>query len=401
MDCQPGLFFNTKITACDYPANVPECVGGTRAPDQPGKPATTTTERPTTSDGAWDLQCPPVGDHWLAIPEDCSKYLVCSHGVPSVLDCPPGLYFRPELRACDYPQNVPECVGGTRAPVQTERPTTTTERATTTTEATTPTPDPNVLTQCGQTLVANNGQIEYKSEENYEANELCSFILRLNNSVNSVSGFVFTLESHGFNGTADPNAISIHSFDERKHVETRHLGPPNPLTEAFLPGGIAVVVFRTQSRLGTGFRLSYRAVEAKPYYTHSGQNLVYGSGTSGNLTIPFWENPAYQTAIIVLSANHKKIQSSFTSLRLTFVQENLQKDMTSPSRCSYDSVTIYAVNSETITEKGVFCNLYTQRAIYETSGIFILVFKDFEESYWNNHQVTFKWQVDDTETLNP
>ncbi|XP_015121317.1 uncharacterized protein LOC107044082 [Diachasma alloeum] len=40
----------------------------------------------------------------------CSKFCKCSHGVPTLIPCPPGLYFNPELEVCDWPQQA-NCKG--------------------------------------------------------------------------------------------------------------------------------------------------------------------------------------------------------------------------------------------------------------------------------------------------
>lgn len=39
-------------------------------------------------------------------------------GIPRTFDCPETLYYNPELQLCDYPANVPICVGGTRPPIE-------------------------------------------------------------------------------------------------------------------------------------------------------------------------------------------------------------------------------------------------------------------------------------------
>lgn len=197
--------------------------------------------------------------------------------------------------------------------------------------------------------MANSGRIEYKFEESYDANELCSFVIR---AEHTSSGIIFKLNAHGINATSDPSAINIFTFGENGHIETSHLGPPNPLTETYVSGNIAVVVFRTnnkKSNLGTGFKLSFETVVENSFYGMSGVNLVYSGLDGGELTIPFWENPAYMTSAIVLTANHKKVESVFDTLRLTFLKENLEK---SANGCGYDRIHIFSFLSTDVNHKG-------------------------------------------------
>jgi len=56
--------------------------------------------------------------------EDCTKYYICDNGNAIEQECNPNLYWNPALNTCDFPINVPECVGGTRPPVGTPVPTT-------------------------------------------------------------------------------------------------------------------------------------------------------------------------------------------------------------------------------------------------------------------------------------
>jgi len=59
---------------------------------------------------------------------NCSVFYHCTNGYPELGYCPDGLYFNIEFNnICDFPIYVPECIGGTRAPLL----------ATTTTELTT------------------------------------------------------------------------------------------------------------------------------------------------------------------------------------------------------------------------------------------------------------------------
>uniref|UniRef100_A0A182K4C5 Chitin-binding type-2 domain-containing protein n=1 Tax=Anopheles christyi TaxID=43041 RepID=A0A182K4C5_9DIPT len=53
-----------------------------------------------------DPELPPV---LLPHPTDCDKFLICSHGVPVVSKCPPGLHWNDAAKQCDYPSEA-QCV---------------------------------------------------------------------------------------------------------------------------------------------------------------------------------------------------------------------------------------------------------------------------------------------------
>ncbi|XP_059047476.1 uncharacterized protein LOC131842920 [Achroia grisella] len=40
---------------------------------------------------------------------ECSKYVICEHGLPTIMPCPEGLAFNIEKETCDWPVNVPSC----------------------------------------------------------------------------------------------------------------------------------------------------------------------------------------------------------------------------------------------------------------------------------------------------
>jgi len=88
---------------------------------------------------------------------NCSLYYLCGP-VPILQQCPstPVLYFNPLIEACDFPANVPECVGGTRPPTGTTTPVPTTTQTTTrpTTNATTQTTTRATTTTAAPTTTA-------------------------------------------------------------------------------------------------------------------------------------------------------------------------------------------------------------------------------------------------------
>ncbi|CAN7988625.1 unnamed protein product [Ixodes pacificus] len=51
---------------------------------------------------------------YIADPDDCTKYKVCSGGFGMKLDCPPGLHFNKVTGKCDFPLRA-NCEEGTTA----------------------------------------------------------------------------------------------------------------------------------------------------------------------------------------------------------------------------------------------------------------------------------------------
>ncbi|ODN00761.1 hypothetical protein Ocin01_05920 [Orchesella cincta] len=176
-ECGTGTVWNPEIEQCDFPYNVPECVGGTRPPEDGSttpRPTTTTAE-PTTSSAASSTTteattteatsttqgsttplpngCPPVGVDKIPYPGSCVLYFICLDGEPHVTNCSEGLYFNPETKDCDQPQNV-DCTEPTTTQATTTttrtttRPTTTTTTrpSTTTTRSSTTTTRPSTTT---------------------------------------------------------------------------------------------------------------------------------------------------------------------------------------------------------------------------------------------------------------
>merc|ERR1711915_698180 len=79
-------------------------------PGRPNKPTaaptttTTTTEAPfmCTSEGLFPDR------------DDCSKFIICQdavegHFIEHTLPCPANLFYNPEIKQCDYPENVASC----------------------------------------------------------------------------------------------------------------------------------------------------------------------------------------------------------------------------------------------------------------------------------------------------
>ena len=77
-------------------------------------------------------------------PEFCSNFYTCSNGLSILRSCPPGLFFNPATKNCDFPRNVyrDDCetlvtttipTNTTTTTIMTPRNTTSTTRSTTTT----------------------------------------------------------------------------------------------------------------------------------------------------------------------------------------------------------------------------------------------------------------------------
>ena len=52
------------------------------------------------------FSCASAGDGTYADPSDCTKFIECHGGQKYMKSCAPGLKFNPEIKACDWPQNV-------------------------------------------------------------------------------------------------------------------------------------------------------------------------------------------------------------------------------------------------------------------------------------------------------
>jgi len=111
----PRPNYNPETNQCSE--EVEGCVGGTRPPTTGMTTTTSlTTTTPTTPQTSSTTSRPPNGNcteegaYFIPYPGDCSKYMVCSNGVllPEVHQCPPGTLFDPKIGECNLEANV-EC----------------------------------------------------------------------------------------------------------------------------------------------------------------------------------------------------------------------------------------------------------------------------------------------------
>ncbi|XP_032778744.2 proteoglycan 4 [Daphnia magna] len=70
-------------------------------------PTTTTTTVATTTPESFT--CPNDLFGRYPNPNDCHSYYECLAGQEYLMNCPPGLYYNPDLQVCDYLDNVPSC----------------------------------------------------------------------------------------------------------------------------------------------------------------------------------------------------------------------------------------------------------------------------------------------------
>lgn len=72
-------------------------------------PTTTTTWTTTTTKAPGSFSCPNNLYGVYPDPDDCHFYYECISGTAIHRECPAGLYYNPNTKTCDYPDNVPSC----------------------------------------------------------------------------------------------------------------------------------------------------------------------------------------------------------------------------------------------------------------------------------------------------
>ncbi|KAF5284904.1 hypothetical protein FQA39_LY16859 [Lamprigera yunnana] len=111
MDCAPGTLFNLKINSCDYPYNT-ECAswssqfGTTDDHENIQQSSSNVGANKSDQNRNKKPQCPNGESGLFPHPWDCSKFLNCANGQAFVQDCGPGTVYNPNIKVCDYPNNV-------------------------------------------------------------------------------------------------------------------------------------------------------------------------------------------------------------------------------------------------------------------------------------------------------
>ncbi|ODM90077.1 Peritrophin-1 [Orchesella cincta] len=300
--------------------------------------------------------CPTEGIAYLPHSK-CSHFYICLNGESAEMVCPFSLYYNPETTQCDFPEIVSGCSGGTRPPItSTEIPTTTTELP------------PGTLTECGQSIFADNGTIQYKLNENYDAGELCVFMIQFE------SGFLnttFTLENHGF-GDLDSEAIAVYKCDGELGLPTR-LG--SHTQKANLTGASgAIVIFRTTSSSGTGFKLSFKRNAIQSPEMRPGSYVVFNNETYSPLNIPLSNDThAFVQNHLVFTSDSKIISEPDTFLKLSVTGFGNAGDETSSILMVYSFETglKFERNIQWPSDDGKVFE-------FKTRGLFILVHLQFE-----------------------
>ena len=103
MHCPTSLYFDPDLGVCNYKDQV-DCKAGVRPTTANPSPnsANPTPEKTTKLPG---FICPSK-DGSYPCDNDCKNYWVCLNSVAHFMHCPSDLYFDPELKVCNYKEQV-------------------------------------------------------------------------------------------------------------------------------------------------------------------------------------------------------------------------------------------------------------------------------------------------------
>ncbi|ODM87953.1 hypothetical protein Ocin01_18729 [Orchesella cincta] len=215
-----------------------------------------------------------------------------------------------------------------------------------------------ILTECGQTLHANEGRIDW------------------------------VLESHGIN-EADPKAIFIASLDFGSVNMIYDLGPPESIATLKSSGYGAVVVFRTKTNLGTGFSLSFTAEKSKEGEL-LGTDFVFNNATentTSSLALPvstFRKMP--HSTVIVVTAGAKRLPDPQFSLRVNLTQEFGN----APGFC-WSFIRPYLLGDDGLAIGSTFCS--GEPVTYRSQTLEIMLF--YTDALIDLAKGTVSWYVGD------
>jgi hypothetical protein len=103
--CPEGLHFNPLYNTCDFIENANCTIEGPEEPEGPPEPH--------------EIDCDCAESiYFVAHPNSCEHYFICSFGRSILLDCAPGFWFDPVNFWCDHPEAI-ECAAAnsTEAPL--------------------------------------------------------------------------------------------------------------------------------------------------------------------------------------------------------------------------------------------------------------------------------------------
>ncbi|CAL8130433.1 unnamed protein product [Orchesella dallaii] len=238
------------------------------------------------------------------------------------------------------------------------------------------------LRECGQIISANSGTIEYKLGETYDMFEACAFIVRVQN----FSYIKFTLEESGISGR-DRNAITIMGFDENNHTASYILGPPNTELEAEVKGSIAVVIFRSLSGFGKGFRLGFEGI-GESLEKVPGFDMVFNNEKSSPLEIPFsnnFTNVASTNLMVFTDESH--MMTEFGEVFTLNLSGHIMED---PYCWDFFSVYSFIYEGNPVLEQTI-CDMNTATTEFLTGGIFIVLFRNYGGRFTS---ATVEWGID-------
>ncbi|GJQ76097.1 hypothetical protein Trydic_g1848, partial [Trypoxylus dichotomus] len=116
-ECPGGLDFSTALEVCVFPEDA-NCGGdpgnnnggnNNGTPDISGEDPGDVVQPPDNGGGDQPVgECPEEdGEFVTLLPDasDCTIFYKCDRGNPVLTNCPPGLYFNPQLTVCDFPDS--------------------------------------------------------------------------------------------------------------------------------------------------------------------------------------------------------------------------------------------------------------------------------------------------------
>nr|KAG5710543.1 hypothetical protein BaRGS_013189 [Batillaria attramentaria] len=114
-DCADGTVWDEAAQMCVHDTSNPDCADGT-VWDEATEMCVHDTSNPDCADGTvWDeatascVHDSPQGcDSSVPIQphQDCTKYVICSHGNAIVMPCSPGMRYNDVIKVCDWADNV-------------------------------------------------------------------------------------------------------------------------------------------------------------------------------------------------------------------------------------------------------------------------------------------------------